>query len=62
VLVISSEHLELFGLCDRILVMREGEITGLLEPADYTEEKLLKLAMRSAVSPATAPENRQVPQ
>ncbi|MEA3533897.1 sugar ABC transporter ATP-binding protein [Rhizobium sp. CC-YZS058] len=48
VLVISSEHLELFGLCDRILVMREGELTGALEPADYTEEKLLKLAMVQA--------------
>ena len=52
VLVISSEHLELFGLCDRILVMREGEITGMLEPGDYTEEKLLKFAMRSSVSTA----------
>ncbi|PLK68829.1 lantibiotic ABC transporter permease [Rhizobium sp. TH135] len=48
VLVISSEHLELFGLCDRILVMREGEVTGSLWPADYTEEKLLKLAMVQA--------------
>ena len=28
VLVISSEHQELFGLCDRVLVMREGEIRG----------------------------------
>lgn len=45
VLVISSEHLELFGLCDRILVMRQGELTGTLDPADYSEEKLLKLAM-----------------
>ncbi len=53
VLVISSEHLELFGLCDRIHVMREGEITGVLGPEDYTEEKLLKLAM---VSPAASPE------
>jgi ribose transport system ATP-binding protein len=59
VLVISSEHLELFGLCDRILVMREGEITGLLEPGDYTEEKLLKLAMRSAASSAQMAVNRQ---
>ena len=48
VLVISSEHLELFGLCDRILVMREGEITGVLAPDDFTEEKLLKLAMANA--------------
>ncbi|WP_411034034.1 sugar ABC transporter ATP-binding protein [Shinella sp. BYT-45] len=57
VLVISSEHLELFGLCDRILVMREGRITGALGPQDYTEEKLLKLAM---VSPAASPEKMVV--
>jgi len=54
VLVISSEHIELFGLCDRILVMREGELTGSLEPGDYTEEKLLKLAMVNTMSQAEA--------
>ncbi|MBY5391950.1 sugar ABC transporter ATP-binding protein [Rhizobium leguminosarum] len=54
VLVISSEHIELFGLCDRILVMREGELTGSLNPEDYTEEKLLKLAMVNTVSQAEA--------
>jgi ribose transport system ATP-binding protein len=54
VLVISSEHLELFGLCDRIHVMREGRITGELGPGDFTEEKLLKLAMASASRPAEA--------
>jgi ribose transport system ATP-binding protein len=54
VLVISSEHIELFGLCDRILVMREGELTGSLDPQDYTEEKLLKLAMVNTVSQAEA--------
>ncbi|MGV2103798.1 sugar ABC transporter ATP-binding protein [Rhizobium sp. 21-4511-3d] len=54
VLVISSEHIELFGLCDRILVMREGELTGALTPEDYTEEKLLKLAMVNAVPHAKA--------
>ena len=32
VLVISSEHQELFGLCDRILVMGEGRIRGELIP------------------------------
>jgi ribose transport system ATP-binding protein len=45
ILIISSEHLELFGLCDRILVMREGELTGSLLPEEYSEENLLKLAM-----------------
>lgn len=45
VLVVSSEHYELFGLCDRVLVMREGAIAGELGPAEYSEENLLRLAM-----------------
>lgn len=45
VLVVSSEHYELFGLCDRVLVMREGAIAGELDPAEYSEENLLRLAM-----------------
>lgn len=45
VLVISSEHQELFGLCDRVVVMAEGRIQGTLHPADYSEERLLTLAM-----------------
>ena len=45
VLVISSEHQELFGLCDRILVMGEGELRGELMPDRYSEENLLSLAM-----------------
>ena len=45
VLVISSEHQELFGLCDRVLVMAEGEIRGELSPSQYSEENLLSLAM-----------------
>ncbi|MEC9197853.1 MAG: ATP-binding cassette domain-containing protein, partial [Pseudomonadota bacterium] len=45
VLVVSSEHHELFGLCDRVLVMREGALSGQILPPAYTEENLLKLAM-----------------
>lgn len=54
VIVISSEHLELFGLCDRVLVMSEGAICGELQPADYSEENLLSMAMthRSSLSHA----------
>ena len=54
VVVISSEHLELFGLCDRVHVMREGRLTGTLEPQDFSEEKLLKLAMVSTVEEIVA--------
>jgi ribose transport system ATP-binding protein len=47
VLVISSEHQELFGICDRVLVMGNGELRGELKPPDYSEENLLHLAMAS---------------
>jgi ribose transport system ATP-binding protein len=46
VIVISSEHLELFGLCDRVVVMGEGQLRGELAPDQYSEENLLALAMR----------------
>ena len=45
VLVISSEHQELFGLCDRVLAMGQGEIRGELFPDTYSEENLLGLSM-----------------
>lgn len=45
VLVISSEHQELFGLCNRVLVMGEGELRGELLPENYSEENLLSMAM-----------------
>ncbi len=44
VLVISSEHQELFGLCDRVIAMGSGAVRGELLPPDYSEEKLLGLA------------------
>ena len=48
VLVISSEHQELFGLCDRILVMGEGRLRGQLAPESYSEERVLSLALGNA--------------
>ncbi len=44
VLLISSEMLEILGMSDRILVMREGHIAGELQRAEATEERLLALA------------------
>ena len=45
VIVISSELPEVIGLSDRILVMREGRITGELHRGEFTEERVLKYAM-----------------
>lgn len=42
--VISSELPELIGVSDRVLVVREGRITGEVEGEDMTEEKIMQLA------------------
>ena len=47
VIVISSELPEIIGLSDRILVMRDGRISGELLRKDFSEEKILTYAMAS---------------
>ena len=54
VLVISSEHMELFGLCDRIIAMGGGEVRGHLMPADYSEERLLGMTMTGGPTASAA--------
>ncbi|MCX7351097.1 MAG: hypothetical protein NTZ54_16810 [Alphaproteobacteria bacterium] len=54
VLVISSEHMELFGLCDRIIAMGQGEVRGELQPKDYSEERLLGMTMVGSLTAAAA--------
>lgn len=44
VIMVSSEMQETISLCDRVLVMHEGKITGELMHADVTDEKILKYA------------------
>jgi ribose transport system ATP-binding protein len=44
VIVISSELIELIGLCDRVVVMRLGQVQTTLDAADLTEEKLIVYA------------------
>ncbi len=48
VLVISSEIEELIGICDRILVMRQGEITGEFRCDEFDREKILGAALHSS--------------
>jgi len=42
--MISSDLPEVLALADRILVMRQGRITGELPRAEATEEKIMHLA------------------
>ncbi len=44
VAVVSSYLPELLGLCDRIVVMREGAVAGSVAAKEATEEDLLRLA------------------
>lgn len=50
VLVISSEASELIGICDRILVMRNGRIAGDLEKNQFLEENILRLSLGEPVT------------
>ncbi|MBV9105795.1 MAG: sugar ABC transporter ATP-binding protein [Verrucomicrobia bacterium] len=43
VVVISSELPEILSLCDRVVTVKEGHITGEMPVAEATEEKLMKL-------------------
>ena len=44
IIVISSEMPELIGLCDRVLVVREGCISGQVSGEELTEENIMHLA------------------
>jgi ABC-type sugar transport system ATPase subunit len=44
VVIVSSDLLELLGLCDRIGVMRAGRMAGEVERADFSQDRLMSLA------------------
>ncbi|MCB8877014.1 sugar ABC transporter ATP-binding protein [Acidisoma silvae] len=48
VLILSSDLLELQGICDRILVMYRGHVTHQLRPAETTPEAILAAATGAA--------------
>ena len=56
ILVISSDLLEILGLCDRVVVMRRGVSVGALEGDALTEENIMRLAVAdsTAVTPTIA--------
>lgn len=44
VIMVSSELPELIGMCDRIYVMAKGEIMGVLDKPEFTQENIMRLA------------------
>ncbi len=49
VLMISSDMEEVIGVSDRIAVMHEGQIAGILDEDDFSEENVLLLAVGKSV-------------
>lgn len=55
VLLISSEIEELLGMCDRILVMSHGEITGEFPRENFDRERILGAALQESATAASRP-------
>lgn len=47
IIVVSSELPELIGMCDRVYVMHEGYMTGMLEKNELSQEAVMQLAVKS---------------
>jgi len=44
--VASSDTMEVIGLCDRVAVMSQGTLTGVVEGDEITEERIMRLAVQ----------------
>jgi ribose transport system ATP-binding protein len=54
ILMISSDMEEVIGVSDRIAVMHEGRISGFLERAEFSEDRVLQLAVGKSLKEASA--------
>jgi ribose transport system ATP-binding protein len=50
ILMISSDMEEILHISDRVAVMHEGRITGILDRAQCTEQRIMALAVGQQVS------------
>ncbi len=48
IIMISSELPELIGICDRIYVVNEGRIAGMLSRSEFSQESIMQLAVSNA--------------
>lgn len=46
IIMVSSEMPELIGICDRIIVMSDGRIAGIVERSSFSQEKIMELAAK----------------
>ena len=59
IILISSELPELVGMCDRMIVLREGHVTAHFERGDVDQERVIRAA--TDVDSATSTSRTQVP-
>lgn len=45
IVMISSEMQEIMGMCDRVIIMRNGEVKGELQKKDFSENNLIAYSM-----------------
>ena len=50
VLMVSSEMPEILGMSDRIVVMHEGRVSGVLDRSEATQDKVMELAVGTAAA------------
>ena len=50
ILMVSSEMPEILGMSDRVLVMREGRLTGEFSRAEATQERIMHAATATAAA------------
>ncbi|MBQ4534244.1 MAG: D-xylose ABC transporter ATP-binding protein, partial [Ruminococcus sp.] len=44
IIMVSSELPEVLGMSDRIMVVHEGKVTGIIDAAEADQEKVMTLA------------------
>ena len=49
IIMISSEMEELLGMCDRLLVMAEGHLSGTIEKSDFSQQNVMRYASQQYV-------------
>ena len=57
ILMVSSELPEILGLCDRVIVLHHGRISGEFERSQFNQERILKAAMGNGGSVLNATNN-----
>ncbi|HTN60462.1 MAG TPA: ATP-binding cassette domain-containing protein [Devosia sp.] len=62
IILISSELPELLGMCDRMIVLREGHVTARLDRAEATQQKVIEAATDAALATSDTPAEQDEPE